>query len=71
VFHNLVKDMVLTGPNQAWASGITYVRTDEGFLYLCLITDMRSRKTVGYHAGDTPGAEGAVKALEMALAQLP
>jgi transposase InsO family protein len=32
---------------------------------------MWSRKTVGYHAGDTPGAEGAVKALDMALAQLP
>jgi hypothetical protein len=57
VFHNPVKDT--DGPNQTWASDITYVRTDEGFLYLCLITDMRSRKTAGYHAGDTPGAEGA------------
>jgi transposase InsO family protein len=63
--------MVLTGPNQAWASDITYVRTADGFLYLCLITDMWSRKTVGYHAGDTLEAEGAVKALDMALAQLP
>jgi transposase InsO family protein len=71
VFHNLVKDMVLTGPNQAWAADITYIRTDEGFLYLSLITDMRSRKTVDYHAGDTLEAEGAVKALETALAQLP
>jgi transposase InsO family protein len=71
VFHNPVKDMVLTGPNQAWASGITYVRTDDGFLYLCLITDMRSRKIVGYHAGDTLETEGAVKAPGMAPAQLP
>jgi transposase InsO family protein len=67
VFHNLVKAMVLTGPNQAWASDITYVRTDEGFLYLSLLTDMRSRKIVGYHAGDTLETEGAIKA----LAQLP
>jgi transposase InsO family protein len=71
VFHNPVKDMVLTGPNQAWAADITYIRTDDGFLYLCLITDMRSRKTVGYHAGDTPGAEGALKAPDTAPAQLP
>jgi len=28
VFHNLVKDMTLTGPNQAWAGDITYIRTD-------------------------------------------
>jgi transposase InsO family protein len=71
VFHNLVKAMVLTGPNQAWAADITYIRTGEGFLYLSLITDMWSRKTVGYHAGDTLEAEGAIKAPEMALAQLP
>jgi transposase InsO family protein len=65
VFHNPVKAM--GGPNQAWAADITYIRTDEGFLYPSLITDMRSWKTVGYHAGDTLEAEGAIKA----LAQLP
>ena len=53
VFHNLVKDMTLTGRNQAWASDITYIRTDEGFIYLALISDMWSRKIVGQHAGDT------------------
>jgi hypothetical protein len=31
VFHNPVKDMALTGPNQAWAADITYIRTDESF----------------------------------------
>jgi transposase InsO family protein len=71
VFHNLVKDTVLTGPNQAWAADITYIRTGEGFLYLSLLTDMWSRKIVGYHAGDTLEAEGDMKALDMALAQLP
>jgi transposase InsO family protein len=71
VFHNPVKDTVLTGPNQAWAADITYIRTDEGFLYLSLLTDMRSRKIASYHAGDTLETEVAVKALETALAQLP
>jgi transposase InsO family protein len=60
VFHNPVKDT--GGPNQAWAADIAYIRTGEEFLYLILLTDMRSRKIAGYHAGDT---------LETALAQLP
>jgi transposase InsO family protein len=71
MFHNPVKDTVLTGPNQAWAADITYIRPGEGFPYLSLLTDMRSRKTAGYHAGDTLETEAAVKALETAPAQLP
>jgi transposase InsO family protein len=71
VFHNPVKDMELTGPNQAWAGDITYIRTDEGFLYPSLLTDLWSRKIVGFHAGDTLEAEGAVRALETALSELP
>jgi len=71
VFTNLVKDMALERPNQAWAGDITYIRTDEGFLYLSLLTDLYSRKIVGFHAGDTLETEGCMKALEMALNQLP
>ncbi len=70
VFRNLVKDMVLTGPNQAWASDITYIRTNEGFLYLSLITDMWSRKIVGFHIGDSLETEGTLLSLRMALSTL-
>jgi len=70
VFHNLVAGLELTGPNQAWAADITYIRTDEGYLYLSLITDMWSRKIVGFHAGDSLETEGALSALAMALASL-
>jgi len=70
VFRNLVADMTLTGPNQVWVSDITYIRTDEGFLYLSLITDAWSRKIVGYHAGDTLETEGCLKALEKAAREL-
>jgi len=70
VFHNLVAGLELTGPNQAWAADITYIRTDEGYLYLSLITDMWSRKIVGFHTGDSLETEGALAALEMALASL-
>jgi transposase InsO family protein len=68
VFHNPVKDT--GGPDQAWAADIAYIRTGEGFPYPSLLTDMRSRKIAGCHAGDTPGTEAAVKTLETALAKL-
>ena len=71
VFRNLVKNAEVKGPNEAWASDLTYLRTQEGFLYLALITDTYSRKVVGWHAGDTLEALGCVKALERALQSLP
>jgi len=70
VFTNLVKDLELTGPNQAWVSDITYIRTREDFAYLSLITDKYSRKVVGYHLGRTLEAQDALKALNMALETL-
>lgn len=67
VFRNTFKDRILTAPNQAWVSDITYIRTDGGFLYLSLITDAFSRKIVGYHAGDTLETVGCLNALDMAV----
>jgi putative transposase len=71
VFRNLLAGMALTGPNQAWVSDLTYIRTAEGFLYAALITDAWSRKIVGFHIGDSLEAEGCLAALDMALADLP
>ena len=71
VFTNLIKDMELTAPNQVWVSDITYIRTREDFAYLSLITDKYSRKVVGYHLGCTLEARDALKALNMALGNLP
>ncbi len=71
VFANLVKGREIERPNEVWVSDLTYVRTEEGFLYLALVTDKFSRKIVGYHCGDTLEAMGCVKALGMALQDLP
>jgi putative transposase len=71
VFANLVKERVLSQPNEVWVSDLTYLRTAEGFLYLALVTDKYSRKVVGYHCGDTLEAIGCVRALGMALKDLP
>lgn len=71
VFTNQVKDLAVTGPNQVWVVDLTYLRTEEGFVFLALLTDKHSRKIVGYHCADTLEAEGCLQALEMALAGLP
>lgn len=71
VFHNQVEGLTLTAPNQAWASDLTYLRTDQGFVFSALITDMFSRKIVGHFISDNLEAEGCLKALEMALKELP
>lgn len=71
VFSNLVKSMKLTKPNQAWASDITFLRTAEKFMYLSLITDMYSRKIVGYHLSENLEADQVLNSLKMALKSKP
>jgi putative transposase len=71
VFGNLLAGKTLSAPNEAWVSDLTYIRTDEGFLYAALITDAYSRKIVGAHIGDSLEAEGCLLALEKALSELP
>lgn len=71
IFTNLLKDSLLIAPNEAWVSDITYIKTEEGFVYAALITDAFSRKIVGAHIGDTLESIGAQKALEMGIKSLP
>ncbi len=71
VFRNLLAGRPLTAPNQAWVSDLTYIRTDQGFLYAALIMDAYSRKIVGFHLDDTLESIGCQTALKMALRDLP
>lgn len=71
VYGNRVKGLEVGRPNEVWVGDLTYLRTEEGFLYLALLTDRASRKIVGYHCGDTLEAVGCLEALEMALKELP
>jgi transposase InsO family protein len=68
-YKNIVRDAVLARPNQAWASDITYLRLRKGFCYLSLITDMYSRKIVGFHVHHSLCIDGTLKALQRALQQ--
>lgn len=66
-YPNLIKDLVITQPDQVWVSDITYVKTDEGTCYLNLVTDACSRKIMGYALADNMEAKEMKQAFEMAL----
>jgi putative transposase len=53
--------------NQAWVSDITYIRTDEGWLYLAAFIDLFSRKVVGWSMSERMTSDLVVGAFRMAL----
>jgi len=54
-------------PNQAWVSDITYIWTDEGWLYLATFIDLFSRKVVGWSMSPRMTADLVVDAFRMAI----
>ncbi|MEZ4674451.1 MAG: hypothetical protein R2932_09425 [Caldilineaceae bacterium] len=59
---NLLAAKVVTAPNQAWVSDITYILTDVGFRYLVLITDVFSRRIMGFDLSDSLTVDGLTRA---------
>ena len=53
----LARAFTPTQPNQVWAGDITYVRTDEGWLYLAVVLDLYSRRVIGWAMQDRIGHE--------------
>ena len=51
-YPNLIKDIQINRAEQVWVSDITYIRTNQGWLYLSLITDAYSKQIVGYQLSD-------------------
>lgn len=54
-------------PGQAWTGDITYVRTNEGWLYVASVLDLCTRRVVGLAMGSTMEAELVVAALTQAI----
>lgn len=54
-------------PNQKWVADITYLWTEEGWLYLAAVMDLYSRRIVGYSMGPRLKPELVLEALDMAL----
>jgi putative transposase len=63
----LKRNFAAAAPDKVWTADITYVHTQEGFLYLALILDVYSRRVVGWSMATHLRTELVVDALEMAL----
>ena len=65
---NLVaRDFAAPAPDRLWLGDITYVATQEGWLYLAVLLDAHSRRVVGWAMADHLHAELALDALAMGL----
>ena len=63
----LERDFTAPAPNRRWVADITYVDTARGFAYAAFVTDLFSRKIVGWQVADHLRAGLALDALEMAI----
>lgn len=63
----LQQEFKATSPNQKWVGDITYLWTDEGWLYLAVVLDLFSRKVVGWAMSERMTAQLVCDALRMAL----
>lgn len=63
----LVQQFVANGPNQKWCSDITYIPTDDGWLFLAVTLDLYSRKVVGWAMDRTMTSKLVCDAYQMAL----
>ena len=63
----LDREFTVEQPNVAWVGDITYVWTLEGWLYLCVILDLYSRRVVGWAMGNRIDQALTLRALRMAL----
>jgi len=70
-YPNLIREYTPLAPNELWVSDITYIEVGYGFVYLSLITDAYSRKIMGWDLSGDLSSAGALRALKMALKNLP
>ena len=63
----LAQNFTASAPNQVWASDITYIWTDEGWLFLASTLDLYSRKVVGWSMSASMPASLVEAALQMAI----
>lgn len=70
VFENVLsREFAAEGSDQAYVSDITYIWTQEGWLYLAVFIDLYSRRVVGWSMGSRMKAQLVTDALRMALWQ--
>jgi transposase InsO family protein len=66
-YSNLITGLEVMRPEQVWVSDITYISMNGRWGYLSLITDVYSRKIMGYYLRTDLSAQGCIAALQMAI----
>ena len=62
-----LKGLKIEGPNQVWATDITYIPMGKGYMYLMAIIDLHSRFTVHWSVSNSMDADWCTKTLEEAI----
>ena len=65
----LDRKFTVTEPNKVWTADITYIRTKEGWLYLCVMLDLFSRRIVGWQTSTRIDRQLVCDAFNYALAR--
>lgn len=65
----LDRQFTVTHPNKVWTTDITYIRTKEGWLYLCVMLDLFSRRIVGWQTSTRIDRKLVCAAFNFALAR--
>ena len=69
IYPNLIKNLVVTAPNQVWTADITYIGIRSGFVYLAVILDLFARRAIGYSISRHIDTALCLAALTMAIVQ--
>ena len=72
LFENILnREFKMMAPDRAYASDITYIHTQEGWLYLAIVIDLFSRKVVGWRMSSRMKAELVCDALRLCCVTPP
>lgn len=69
IYPNLIKEMTIDNVNQVWTADITYIRIENGFIYLAVVLDLFSRKVIGWQISRKIDRHLVMDASQMAIAQ--
>lgn len=69
IYPYLLRDLEVLRPNQVWATDLTYIPMEKGFVYLVAILDWYTRKVLSWKLSITMEADFCIEALEEALAK--
>lgn len=69
VYPYLLRDLVVDRPNQVWATDITYIPIQGGYVYLCAVLDWHRRRVLAWELSNTLDASFCVRAVQRAIAE--